>query len=844
MTRYRRHAILVAATIAALGPSGTGCSSNGSPGGTGAGGASSGGAIGSGGSTGSGGATGSGGGVGGRGTGGSATGGSASGGRLGSGGLAASGGAAGGSAGVAGGAGRGSGGAGGLGGAGGAAGAAGRGTGGVAGGAGGGCPAASATGEIVTSLAGTWTFTPSGAAATTIAVPGGGWVAQGFRSTNEATYQRMATVPNLGRAQATYLEFGAINHQATLTVDSTMVGTQTTSFTPSVWDVTSVVKPGMSHSFTVDVKGRNALKGSSGKKLVPDAAGWSGNVAQGIFRSAVLHVVPALHVFETLVRTDVAADQFSIDVWVKNDGASTATGTVDVGLSSWTCDGTTYPSVPSKSVSVPAGQTVKVTLGPITWGLGATSYWWPNVPYVQGYRAKLHVARVTVTPDAAGGGAAAAHSIPVRFGFRQIRQVTAHYELNGVPIKFRGDNVQGADYDSIKTAGAKDNSDAYDLFPGFLPPSANNPGWPQAVDNWQRLNFNVARLHQEPVSPYMLDVMDEMGMMVIDESAIRGSNNDQDFMAGSANMIAHLNALVHRDRNHPCVIRWSQCNEPEGDSTNSSAFQQQLYQTVVAADDTRPVSADASGSGPNILNGYGITSSNFTAFEHYPSGFGAYTHDVAVSTTHPYGDGEFIWPADNGAQGLMWFATSTVTLRQKDPSDIRPYTLLSAWASFVPGVKANMMTIEQGGPPLYTEDNLPMPWSNPIITRVQQAFNPVAVIDTAYWDANHASDKSGAWPISKPAISKGAQVSRQLMVFNDTLSGTGVDVAWEMHQDTATGAMSGQGTMHLDIPLGGHATVTATVTAPASGTTAVLVLKSSKNGTILFEDDGEAFALQ
>ncbi len=269
--------------------------------------------------------------------------------------------------------------------------------------------------------------------------------------------------PSLGRAQATYLDFGAISHQATLTVDSTMVGTQTTSFTPSVWDVTSVVKPGMSQPSIS--KGATRSRGRAAG-LVPDAAGWSGNVAQGIFRSAVLHVVPALHVFETLVRTDVAADQFSIDVWVKNDGASAATGTVDVGLSSWTCDGTTYPSVPSKMVSVPAGQTVKVTLGPITWGLGATSYWWPNVPYVQGYRAKLHVARVTVTPDAAGGGAAAAHSIPVRFGFRQSRQVTAHYELNDIPIKFRGDNLQGADYDSIKTAGAKDNSDAFDLFQG------------------------------------------------------------------------------------------------------------------------------------------------------------------------------------------------------------------------------------------------------------------------------------------------------------------------------------------------------------------------------------------
>ena len=434
-------------------------------------------ACGSGSSSSSPGATGTGGATGGAGAGaGTGSGGVSSGGSPGAGGVTATGGSGGGG-GSAGGAAGGAGAAA-SGGKGGAA------TGGNGGGGGGACPAPQATGETVMSLAGTWTFTPSGAAATTITVPGGGWVAQGFRSTNQAKYQRMATVPDLGRAQATYLEFGAINHEATLTVDSTMVGTQTTSFTPSNWDVTSVVKPGMSHSFTVDVKGRNALKGSSGKKLVPDAAGWSGNVPQGIFRSAVLHVVPALHVFETLVRSDVAADQFSIDVWVKNDGAATATGTVDVGLSSWTCDGTTYPTVPSKPVSVDAGKTVKVTLGPVTWGLGSISYWWPNVPYVQGYRAKLHVARVTVTPDAAGGGAAAAHSIPVRFGFRQSRQVAAHYELNGVPIKFRGDNIQGADYDSIKNTGVKDNSDAYDLFPGFLPPSTNNPGWPQAVDNW------------------------------------------------------------------------------------------------------------------------------------------------------------------------------------------------------------------------------------------------------------------------------------------------------------------------------------------------------------------------
>jgi hypothetical protein len=715
-------------------------------------------------------------------------------------------------------------------------------SGGIDASAGGSCAASTAadpTGQTITSVAGTWTFTPSGAAATTIEVPGGGWLAQGFK-TSAARYERTVTVPDLGRPQATYLELGAVNHQATLTVDGTAVGTNTTSFTPSVFDMTAAVKPGASHKLTIDVKGRDALKAAGGKKLVPDAAGWSGNVVQGIFRSAVLRAVPALHVLDAFVRTDVAGDKISVDVWVKNGGTAAASGSVDVALSSWSCDAVTYPKLSATPVSALApGKTVKVTVGPVTWGLGASSYWWPNVPYTKGYRTKLHVARVTVTPDATGGGAAAAHSLPFRFGFRQIKQNGPYYELNGIRVNFRGDNIQGANYDSINNG--KGTSDAYDLLPGFLPPSGNSPGWPQAIDNYQRLNYNVNRIHQTPASPYMLDVADEMGLMIIDETAIRGSNNDQDFSAGADNMAAHLDALIRRDRNHPAIIRWSQCNEPEGDNTNSTAFQQKLYDTAMAADDTRPISADSSiGANPN---GY-PKADNFTSLEHYTNGFGAFTDKVAVTTARPFGVGEFIWSADNSKAGLVWFGTSTMALRQKDASDIRPYTLLSGWCSFVPGVKTTMMTIEQGGKPLFGEDNLPDPWSSPIITRIQRGFNPVAVADIAYWEANKLSNSSGAWPVSIEAVAKGTKLTRKLVVFNDTFSGTSVDVAWEMHAETADGAIADQGTTKLDIPLGSRTTTSISVTTPASGSNAVLVLQSSKNGQVIFRDDGEQLKLQ
>jgi hypothetical protein len=749
----------------------------------------------------------------------------------------------------------GSGGGSGSGGVAGTAGVAGTlGSGGTSGGAGAGgagaavaCAVDDHQGEQTTSLEGTWTFTPTGGAPATIVVPGGGWVAQGMNVTG-GRYARQMAVPNLGRPQVTLVEFGAVNHQATLAVDGRAVATNTTSFTPSVFDVSSVVTPGMSHALTVDVFGRNApvLRAApvtggpaAGRKLIPDGAEWSPNIAQGIYRSAIVRALPQVYASDVFVRPDVAGDRLSVDVTVTNGGAAAATATVSAALRSWNCDAWNYPSIPSMQISIPAGQKMTVTLGPVTWGLGPTSYWWPNIPYRSGYRARLHYAVVSV----AGGTGALPHTRAARFGFRDIRQVGTHYELSGVRVNFRGDSLQGANYDSIK-------SDAYDLVPGFLPASAGHPGWPQAIDNYQRLNYSVARIHQIPASPYMLDVADELGFMVIDESAIRGTSGDEDFVAGLANMVGHVRALVLRDRNHPSVIRWSQCNEPEFDPTSSPAFEQSLYDAIVAADPTRPVSADSGFNGASYDRGFvgtGValtTNPSFSVYGHYPGGLGMYTEQVMASTTRPFGLGELIWPMDNTRQGLAWFATATMAMRRQDASEIRPYTLLSGWASFVPEITRTSMTIEQGGNPLFGVDTLPSPWTNPLIIRIQRAYNPVLVADLAYWMANRLSNPNGDWPSTTETVARGSQVTRTLMVFNDTFAGTAVDVAWEMHADSPSGAMASQGQMSVEVPLGNRIQLPISVTVPQAGTTAYLVLVASKGGVELFREDAEVLQLQ
>jgi hypothetical protein len=67
---------------------------------------------------------------------------------------------------------------------------------------------------------------------------------------SEAIYSRVIDVPDIHSPQATKLVFGAVNHRATLTIQSVhggpvqTVGINTTSWTPSSFDLTPFVRPG------------------------------------------------------------------------------------------------------------------------------------------------------------------------------------------------------------------------------------------------------------------------------------------------------------------------------------------------------------------------------------------------------------------------------------------------------------------------------------------------------------------------------------------------------------------------------------------------------------------------
>ncbi len=76
--------------------------------------------------------------------------------------------------------------------------------------------------------------------------------------------------------------------------------------------------------------------------------------------------------------------------------------------------------------------------------------------------------------------------------------------------------------------------------------------WAYKVKKLKAIGMNAIRLSHNPGTPAMLDVCDSLGMFVIDENRLMGTNDEH---------LRLLRTMIERDRNHPSVILWSIGNE-------------------------------------------------------------------------------------------------------------------------------------------------------------------------------------------------------------------------------------------------------------------------------------------
>ncbi|HSY43355.1 MAG TPA: glycoside hydrolase family 2 TIM barrel-domain containing protein [Candidatus Acidoferrum sp.] len=663
-----------------------------------------------------------------------------------------------------------------------------------------------------------WEFKPEGGDWKTISVPTGGWRAQGYQC-DAGTYRTWIAIPKNVQGRRARLNFDAINFGADIfagpdAASLVRVAHHVDGWLPVTADLTPFGKPGGKVLVQVEVAGRKKFI-MNGKYTVPEGATWFPGLAEGIIRGVHLELLPPVRIESVFVQTRLAPDILSAEVLLVNDTDNPVSATLVSKIQSAGPANFHYPAIPDLTVSLPARSSRVVELPQISWNLGEKSYWWPNVPYRARYRAQLHELHLDLH--------VAGKIVPFnqRFGFRQFQAVGAHYELNGVHCNLRGDNQQEANF----------GTDAYGTRKGFGPPTPENPGWPQAVDNWQRLNFNVMRIHQIPATPYMLDVCDEKGLMLVAESPLRGSEGGEDYASGKSNMLNMDRELVLRDRNHPAIVIWSAANEWKDPIRDAMAV-------IREVDPTRVIIADGiEDIGPDVIN-----------MNHYVNGLGGMPANGAPPRTdRPYGETEAIWPADNSLQGFAWMATTVRLRRLKGNSDLRNYVLNNAWPNYVPGESSQNEILETavknfGNGSKTILPDITDPWANPNIRLLQQCYDPLTACDVDFDERNVASNDKGEWPVMKPKLPANTTVIREIAIFNDELAGSKMALHWEIRRDDRHGKGLKTGKENMHIPPGEFRIENISFPTPSSGEIA-LVLEVYKDGHKRFTEDKMIFQI-
>lgn len=123
----------------------------------------------------------------------------------------------------------------------------------------------------------------------------------------------------------------------------------------------------------------------------------------------------------------------------------------------------------------------------------------------------------------------------------------------------------------------------------------------QDVKTIRQFNFNCIRTSHYPMDPYLYDLCDEYGILVIDEANLEthglgGKLSNDPQWTGA--YLERSNRMAMRDKNHPSIIIWSLGNE-SGRGPNHAAMSAWLHDF----DLTRPVHYEPAMGNPR-LEGY------------------------------------------------------------------------------------------------------------------------------------------------------------------------------------------------------------------------------------------------
>lgn len=338
------------------------------------------------------------------------------------------------------------------------------------------------------------------------------------------SYLRSFEFPSSWDGRRVFLYFEGVKSASYVWINGQKVGYNQGGMEPAEYDVTEYLQSG-GNTIAVQV-----YRFSDGTYL-EDQDMWR---LSGIYRDVYLMATKQVHVRDFFATTDLDADyrdaELEIATEVSNYGDQTAGG-YRIRATLYPSDDTTPVVEPfaSPSLSIPARGTVAETLSV---SVAAPRLWSAEHPNL--YRLVLEL----VKPDGV-----VVEVLGSAVGFRETEIRDQAFLVNGRPVKLNAVN-----------------SHMHDPVTGRTMDVATMR---QDLVLMKRFNINAVRTSHYPPNPEYLDLADELGIYVIDETGDEAHatiwlSEQPEWQAA---YVDRGSKMVHRDRNHPSVVIWSAGNE-------------------------------------------------------------------------------------------------------------------------------------------------------------------------------------------------------------------------------------------------------------------------------------------
>lgn len=327
-----------------------------------------------------------------------------------------------------------------------------------------------------------------------------------FPSTSIGWYRKSFDIPASDLGKRISIQFDGIFRDSQVWVNGFYLGEHHSGYSGFEYDVTDYLNYGGTNVVAVRV----------------DATmeeGWFYEGA-GIYRDVWLNKTYPLHIAAngTFVYAEVKGSSATVTATatVQNDGKKDMT--FSLGQTVVDARGNLIAGGKFEKLVLPKGKEKDFTC---TMGVPIPNLWSTENPYLYKLITKVYSGDLVVD------------QYETRFGIRSITfDSNKGFFLNGKHVLLKGTN-EHQDFAGVGTAVP----DPLQMF---------------RVKKLKEMGSNAIRCSHNPPSPAFLDACDSLGILVIDENRLMGSNPEE---------LDELKAMITRDRNHPSVFVWSLGNE-------------------------------------------------------------------------------------------------------------------------------------------------------------------------------------------------------------------------------------------------------------------------------------------